>query len=342
MPALWDEMELAVDTCLEAHDRKSIRKFLKRDVDGNERLAVSASFKEYYGKNPSATSMEAINAKVLSHQSPSPNPNANPNSSDTSAHAGKQPPKKTVAINPLHMGPAPGLGPAGPGQHQRPQTAPDAHGTAQAHKKRKPLDPGMTKPLTLAEGQLVGAVSTNKDGRAFKARTAGEAEMERILLGVEGAQQAHSRDSAAMQRGTSLPYLQKPSSRGGDDREESNMDDSRLQSDANPNVTRPRTTAGPPLAPLEAWGGDMMLPKNNGHRKPGAPGASNNQNTGNNNNNNNNNNIYGDANDTYAGLPGDSAVAMGLMRVADVLVRKVLPWQAVSCPRAVECLRDSR
>jgi hypothetical protein len=40
--------------------------------------------------------------------------------------------------------------------------------------------------------------------------------------------------------------------------------------------------------------------------------------------------------------PGESALAMGLMRIADVLSRKVLPWQASSCPRAVEQLRDLR
>jgi hypothetical protein len=41
-------------------------------------------------------------------------------------------------------------------------------------------------------------------------------------------------------------------------------------------------------------------------------------------------------------LPGDTAMTMGLTRIADIVCRKLLPWQAVCCPCAVETLRDLR
>lgn len=41
-------------------------------------------------------------------------------------------------------------------------------------------------------------------------------------------------------------------------------------------------------------------------------------------------------------LPGETAVSVGLMRIADRLARLALPWQAVLCPRAVETLYDVR
>lgn len=289
MPALWDEMETAVDTCLEAFDRKSIRKFLKRDVEGHEKLAVSAGFKDYYGKNPAALSMEAVNAKVLSK------------------------PKSGKVVHPLHMGPAPA----------RPGTAPEQQ-QQQPHKKRKPLDPGMTKPLTVAEGQLVGAVRAGKDGRAHKTRTEEQQAAERLAAGS-----------------TSLPYLLKPSREsasapagllqqqllddnwregGGEDVEREGFDE-----------RRPRTSGAPPLAPISAWGSDMLpSSSSSSSSKHGAGGAAGRGGGG------------SSPTTVEVGLAGDSAVAMGLMRVADILARKVLPWQALTCPRAIECLRDSR
>lgn len=39
---------------------------------------------------------------------------------------------------------------------------------------------------------------------------------------------------------------------------------------------------------------------------------------------------------------GDTAIAAGLKRIGDVVSRKVLPWQAACCPRAVESVRDAR
>lgn len=41
-------------------------------------------------------------------------------------------------------------------------------------------------------------------------------------------------------------------------------------------------------------------------------------------------------------LPESTAITAGLLRIADILSRKVLPWQAAFCPRAVEHLRDGR
>eukprot|EP00981_Chlorochromonas_danica_P005459 scaffold1091_cov164-Ochromonas_danica.AAC.82 len=57
------------------------------------------------------------------------------------------------------------------------------------------------------------------------------------------------------------------------------------------------------------------------------------------------------AEDNAAGLPktnplnplqAESVIAVGLMRIADRIARKVLPWQAVLCPRAVESLQELR
>lgn len=45
----------------------------------------------------------------------------------------------------------------------------------------------------------------------------------------------------------------------------------------------------------------------------------------------------------YASLAaGDTAVAIGLMRIGEILTRKIIPWQGANCPRAVESLRDAR
>lgn len=41
-------------------------------------------------------------------------------------------------------------------------------------------------------------------------------------------------------------------------------------------------------------------------------------------------------------FPKDSSVEMGLVRIIDVLARKILPWSACRCPQAVEALRDAR
>ena len=49
-------------------------------------------------------------------------------------------------------------------------------------------------------------------------------------------------------------------------------------------------------------------------------------------------NEAGNKNTTY----DTTAVGLGLLRVADTLSRKVLPWQAACCPCAVEALRDVR
>ena len=41
-------------------------------------------------------------------------------------------------------------------------------------------------------------------------------------------------------------------------------------------------------------------------------------------------------------VPGESSLTVGLTRIVDSLSRKMLPWQAILCPRAVETLRDLR
>jgi hypothetical protein len=44
----------------------------------------------------------------------------------------------------------------------------------------------------------------------------------------------------------------------------------------------------------------------------------------------------------FSNLPSMTAVSVGLLRIADSMTRKILPWQAAFCPRAVESLRDTR
>eukprot|EP01031_Cornospumella_fuschlensis_P028976 gene28976-34969_t len=41
-------------------------------------------------------------------------------------------------------------------------------------------------------------------------------------------------------------------------------------------------------------------------------------------------------------LQSESVISVGLMRIADHVARKILPWQAILCPRAVESLQDLR
>ena len=50
----------------------------------------------------------------------------------------------------------------------------------------------------------------------------------------------------------------------------------------------------------------------------------------------------GPENGAGVAVNGEAAVSMGLLRIADRLSRKVLPWQAQCCPRAVEQMRDYR
>lgn len=50
----------------------------------------------------------------------------------------------------------------------------------------------------------------------------------------------------------------------------------------------------------------------------------------------------GNAGESDTEYPGSTAVSMGLLRVADSICRKLLPWQAVCCPCAVESFRDMR
>jgi hypothetical protein len=52
--------------------------------------------------------------------------------------------------------------------------------------------------------------------------------------------------------------------------------------------------------------------------------------------------LNNDDKSVYTGIPGDAAVSVGLQRIADNVSRKVLPWSALQCPRAVENIRDSR
>mgnify|MGYP003387795641 CR=1 FL=1 len=39
LPLMWDEMEQVIDDVLHQFDRRAVKKFLKRDIDGNEKVA---------------------------------------------------------------------------------------------------------------------------------------------------------------------------------------------------------------------------------------------------------------------------------------------------------------
>lgn len=45
LPALWEDMEKVIDEVLQQFDRKTIKRFLKRDVDGNSKGTVAEQMK---------------------------------------------------------------------------------------------------------------------------------------------------------------------------------------------------------------------------------------------------------------------------------------------------------
>ena len=52
--------------------------------------------------------------------------------------------------------------------------------------------------------------------------------------------------------------------------------------------------------------------------------------------------LRGDSTSVPIKVPEESSISVALMRIADTLARKVLPWQAALCPRAVETLYNLR
>lgn len=259
-------MEKSIDEILGRFDRRSIKQFLKRAPDGTEKPTTGIdAFKDKYG-----ASLQNIVSK--SAQGPS--------------GGGK------AVVHPLTMdNMRPGTAPEG---HARtgPTQLPPASADGKKGKKRKPLDPGMTPALELAEGEFVGKQTTNKAGYARRPNT------------------SQASNSHVLSKSTSaLPNI--PGASRLPDYEEEREDRGRIGEAAfGQSTDKLDLEVAWSEAPANMQPGDLRGTRD-------LTGVSNIE-------------------------PGDSALAMGLMRIADVLSRKVLPWQAASCPRAIEQLRDLR
>ena len=156
----WNEMEKAIDDILSQFDRRSIKKFLKRDPDGLERPTTSAdNFREVYGADLQKIVSKTAQGDPLEER------------------------RGKAIVHPLSMNNRrPGTAPDGSGPVQLPPTEPSSK-KGKKTKKHKPLDPGMTKPLELAEGEFVGSMTTNKAGYARRPHTsqAGSSNMSKSM-----------------------------------------------------------------------------------------------------------------------------------------------------------------
>ena len=277
LPAQWNEMEKSIDDVLAGFDRRTIRKFLKRDMNGREKIASSSDkFKETYGPN-----LQQMVTKTVQ---------------DKSVHGRGN---KEV-VHPLSMA-RPGTAPEGtniPAQNNNNKRKP----------KRKPLDPGMTKPLQLAEGEFVGSMTTNNMGFAHNRNNNMPGERPSTHGGGGSRSLQASKSTSALPRipgAERLPDGQIGSKEGG--------------------LGNIGEEAYDRLDLEVAWG---EAPANHMQTKQKQQTS----------------NVIGETSGGggVVSMPGENAVAMGLMRIADVLSRKILPWQACCCPRAVEQLRDFR
>jgi len=267
---LWNEMEKGIDEILGRFDRRSIKQFLKRAPDGTEKPTSGIdAFKDKYGSE-----LQKIVSKSAQQQGHPPD-----------SRMGK------AVVHPLTM------------DHMRPGTAPDANRTGPTQlppasapadgkkgKKRKPLDPGMTPPLELAEGEFVGKQTTNKAGYARRPNTSNASSSHML-----------SKSMSALPNIPGAERLPDHDERGG----------ARIGEEAFGQSTD--------KLDLEVAWGEAPAQMEPGELKGTR-----------------------DLTGVSHIEPGDSALAMGLMRIADILARKVLPWQAASCPRAIEQLRDLR
>ena len=46
LPLMWDELETVIDDVLHQFDRRAVKKFLKRDIDGNTKNNLGTAVKE--------------------------------------------------------------------------------------------------------------------------------------------------------------------------------------------------------------------------------------------------------------------------------------------------------
>ena len=138
----WNEMEKSIDEILGRFDRRSIKQFLKRAPDGTEKPTTGIdAFKDKYG-----ASLQNIVSK----------------SAQGNPGGGK------AVVHPLTMDKMrPGTAPEGNSHTGLTHASPDK----KKGKKRKPLDPGMTPALELAEGEFVVKHTTNKAGYARRPNT---------------------------------------------------------------------------------------------------------------------------------------------------------------------------
>ena len=190
--------------------------------------------------------------------------------------------------HPLHMGPRPGTAPNPAHAHKSPGGKKGGYGD----KARKPLDPHMSKPHPVAQGDFFGAYDTGDDGYASHVNN------RRPHTQASGMSKSNST--------THLPEIKPNMMKKLDLRMDSDTPLGKKQKRGRNDEEEARMTS------VDASGGDPDKPNKFLLAGQGM------------------------------GMSGESAVAMGLLRIADFLSRKCLPWQAACCPRAVEQLRDIR
>lgn len=305
IPGCWEEIEQTIDGVLRQFDRKTIRKFLKRDVDGNQKRSGyldQAQQKAVYSQDLQKLVSQAAH-KTAIREGLGPPPTANPSASSPNSRA----------QTPSGVGGGRGGGGAQANDPHsssaiaaqslfssasRPSTAPDGS----MKKKQQIVNPALgLGPLKPAVGFFQNAVEVDSDGFA---KTVPLPEKNKSNKSVTLPSLHPGSEERSEGPGSPVPLfvLRGPESDawGVDKTGKKNNNATSTtdeEADLPPNVISSGNT---PLLPLSS-----------------TPGP-------------------------YSGIPGDTAVAAGLMRVADVVSRKILPWQAMQCPRALETLRDVR
>lgn len=286
----WEELEQTIDTTLRQFDRKTIRKFLKRDVDGNSKTTNFVNDgKKAYNQDLQKLVTSAANSK--GKEGP-------PSSHFLSA----APPIISSASSSF-----------------RPTTAPE-NGNGKQSKSllkrpyspetKRPYSPGVRKPGSSSNTNTNTSTSSNNNNNNNNIvhKRPGPPGHFHNTVSVDQEGFAKTMPIPGSKNSLSLPLLSTPAESA---------------STHQPSSPLPLFVLKGPQ--FNAWGdnaNDEDLPHVITSPTPILP--------------------ISVEPGPYSGIPGDTAVAAGLMRIADVLARKLLPWQAVQCPRSIEALRDVR
>ena len=261
LPLMWDEIEKTIDDVLHQFDRRAVKKFLKRDIDGHNKGTHKSSgqLKEAYNIDPNAvhtmTDVEASDMKKQRHS-----------------------PADLESTNPLSMRPRPEL------------TDDFSRNTGATPAKTRP---GTSVSVDMESQDYDGATDADSD---FQYQGGARTSSSPMVARVKGLQKVSKSMEQLPKNGNRNVEMSKTMPAGG-------------MAAAN----RPRS--GSKAGKRGSTAGAATM----GGIQPGAEGMDNN-----------------------VQLPESTAITMGLLRIGDILSRKVLPWQAAFCPRAVENLRDCR